>query len=685
MADREVIVKLIADATQVDQGFKSAIQVATDYESRIITLDQVTQQYISSAQGATSFTSALAQSHAVLSTGTSTTTGTSQALVRELKKEIDVTTQLNASIIKLNQTIEDQGNTTTTGGERLRQFGRRGGEASNFMIQLSRGVEGLKFGWESALNNLDPLIFGFEQWTDSIKKSDNTLTEELLETFTKPAGLLALLNVGVTAAALFGNELVSTFSRGEASASSFKSVLEEVIEIQRNGVTFQIRADDLPEEISRLEKDLESTTGKLDANRIALDNLVKSNASASERSQELASRIIKENKELTTQKEGYTDLLSLLEEQNEAVEKRKNAERLARERGLLVQVTGEQKKFNDELERLLEMDFSNVTLQSDLPQFDILKEAEQDFQRFRLDQIKRNQKIDKETKASMLSFDRLILAESLSLDAKLRKDAKKQQEEEEKEFTKFMLDEIRKRIRAEEDAAQQRIENITIAAQTALTFGSAIGESALQGHDNRLQQIDMERDRRLDALDQQLQRENLSEDERKSLLAQREALEVRFEKRRKEVLRERAKAEKKLALFQATIQAALAVIEALPNPFAVAAAGIASAAQIALIRGQEIPEFRAGVTDFRGGLAFVHQGEVLANLAPGTDVIPASQVNAGITPLLPQVASGGTQRIQVDLNITGQGEMDMDKFVYRFKEKIRVDKLLGKDTSMFLN
>lgn len=38
-----------------------------------------------------------------------------------------------------------------------------------------------------------------------------------------------------------------------------------------------------------------------------------------------------------------------------------------------------------------------------------------------------------------------------------------------------------------------------------------------------------------------------------------------------------------------------------------------------------IPSFRKGVTNFEGGLAYVHQGEVLMNLAKGTDVITASQ------------------------------------------------------------
>jgi hypothetical protein len=41
------------------------------------------------------------------------------------------------------------------------------------------------------------------------------------------------------------------------------------------------------------------------------------------------------------------------------------------------------------------------------------------------------------------------------------------------------------------------------------------------------------------------------------------------------------------------------------------------------------PSFASGVTDFRGGLAYVHAGEVLANLPRGTDVIPRSAVSQG--------------------------------------------------------
>lgn len=49
-----------------------------------------------------------------------------------------------------------------------------------------------------------------------------------------------------------------------------------------------------------------------------------------------------------------------------------------------------------------------------------------------------------------------------------------------------------------------------------------------------------------------------------------------------------------------------------------------------------LPSFATGVADFTGGLAYVHQGEVLANLSRGTTVIPKNQVDR-------MLAGGGSQ------------------------------------------
>jgi hypothetical protein len=52
-------------------------------------------------------------------------------------------------------------------------------------------------------------------------------------------------------------------------------------------------------------------------------------------------------------------------------------------------------------------------------------------------------------------------------------------------------------------------------------------------------------------------------------------------------------------------------------------------AQTLITKYQNTGSFASGVTNFEGGLAYVHQGELLVNLPPGTDVIPKSKVNLG--------------------------------------------------------
>ena len=61
------------------------------------------------------------------------------------------------------------------------------------------------------------------------------------------------------------------------------------------------------------------------------------------------------------------------------------------------------------------------------------------------------------------------------------------------------------------------------------------------------------------------------------------------------------------------------------------------------IANLSVPSFAEGVENFAGGLAKVHQGEVLVNLPRGTDVIPAS--------------GGGSQGITIVQNITVNGPM----------------------------
>lgn len=75
-----------------------------------------------------------------------------------------------------------------------------------------------------------------------------------------------------------------------------------------------------------------------------------------------------------------------------------------------------------------------------------------------------------------------------------------------------------------------------------------------------------------------------------------------------------------------------------------------------------IPKFSNGVENFEGGLAYVHQGEVLANLPRGTDVIPRRQVE------------GMTNGSSINVNITGpvyaNSEQQVDDFSKRLANQL---------------
>jgi TP901 family phage tail tape measure protein len=86
--------------------------------------------------------------------------------------------------------------------------------------------------------------------------------------------------------------------------------------------------------------------------------------------------------------------------------------------------------------------------------------------------------------------------------------------------------------------------------------------------------------------------------------------------------------------FKAGMNAVIGLINQFINSINLALAGASNLAtsvpggKAITFRVPPVPKFRSGVENFEGGLAYVHKGEVLANLPKGTDVIPAKEVSA---------------------------------------------------------
>jgi len=110
--------------------------------------------------------------------------------------------------------------------------------------------------------------------------------------------------------------------------------------------------------------------------------------------------------------------------------------------------------------------------------------------------------------------------------------------------------------------------------------------------------------------------------------AQRLKIEERYRQQEKRIKEQAFKQQKQADVIQATINTALAVSRALatppsPNVAAAAAAGIAGAAQVALIASQPIPRFAKGTEQFiTDGTGTSDSG--LAWLSNGERVVPAS-------------------------------------------------------------
>ncbi len=64
-----------------------------------------------------------------------------------------------------------------------------------------------------------------------------------------------------------------------------------------------------------------------------------------------------------------------------------------------------------------------------------------------------------------------------------------------------------------------------------------------------------------------------------------------------------------------------------------------------------VPSFAGGVTNFEGGLAYVHEGEVLANLPKGSNVIPKNDVGG----------LGNTFNISVNVGVYSGSDIEMRK------------------------
>lgn len=156
------------------------------------------------------------------------------------------------------------------------------------------------------------------------------------------------------------------------------------------------------------------------------------------------------------------------------------------------------------------------------------------------------------------------------------------------------------------DKIQFIIENFEELKQSGTDMALAISEAFQQAFNTISSYSDANYQRMYDNLERQRDTSILFAGESATA---RDEIERVYEERRKRIQRQQAESQKKLAIFNATINTAQAVTSALANYdyFSAILFGVLGAAQIALIASQPIPQFAVGTQNAPEGLAWTDE------------------------------------------------------------------------------
>jgi len=224
-----------------------------------------------------------------------------------------------------------------------------------------------------------------------------------------------------------------------------------------------------------------------------------------------------------------------------------------------------------------------------------------------------------------------------------------------------------------EIAQSKQIYDAVLNAATTLT--SEVTAYSKQITDNKLAELDKQRNH-------DLSNKDLTE-------AQKARIQKQYDDKARAIKQEAAKQEKAARIFEATMNTATAIVNALtavpagPQNFVLAAlAGVMGAAQIAMIASQPIPQFEKGGTNIPAGMKLVGEkgpeliwtpgGETIYNHQNSMDIIKAfNNGNSPIPAPLPQMPSFVPVRIgSTDMAVSGQDNKEVVQAISRLEDKM---------------
>lgn len=149
--------------------------------------------------------------------------------------------------------------------------------SANFaFIQLGRGIEDIRFGFENAINNIDPVITAVQRFKLEAQASGVSLRQGLLSALGGPAGLLFIGQSILTLFTLLGPKIEEVFANGAEEATDFNDVLEEainsIITFEELELEIKINRDQIGvfrQDIARAIEDAEAELANLQAQQRA--------------------------------------------------------------------------------------------------------------------------------------------------------------------------------------------------------------------------------------------------------------------------------------------------------------------------------------------------------------------------------------------------------------------------------
>ena len=194
-----------------------------------------------------------------------------------------------------------------------------------------------------------------------------------------------------------------------------------------------------------------------------------------------------------------------------------------------------------------------------------------------------------------------------------------------------------------------------IAAKQAIDLVKMLTSNA---HQRRINELNEEKQALNDKYTNELSNARLTQNMREQIQKRREKDLARLAEKEKELRQKQAMAAKAQAVFSIILDTAKAIIKApaevgpilgIPYVALIKALGVA---QLAAVASAPMPSFEEGVTNFSGGLARVHQDELLVNLPQGSNVITNENVERLATLNAPGGASDQSVSNELLLDIS---------------------------------